>query len=72
MEELRQELVLGVDFNWMMQDGVRNLLEREDGRKGEIEAILALKTPITSLDSPARDQKNSAESSLAPWSLILA
>jgi hypothetical protein len=62
MEELHQELVLCVDFNRMMQDSLRDLLERAGGLKGEIEAIQALKMPITSLDSPARDEKNSAES----------
>lgn len=62
MEELRQELALSVDFNRMMQDSVRDLLERAGGLRSEIEAIQALKMPITSLDSPARDLSNSAES----------
>jgi hypothetical protein len=57
MEELRQELALSVDFNRMMQDSVRGLLERAGGLRGEIEAIEALKVPIASLDSPARDQR---------------
>jgi hypothetical protein len=59
---LRQELALCVAFNRKMQDSVRDFLERADGLRGDIEAILALKMPITSLYAPVRDQKNGAES----------
>lgn len=63
MEELRQELALCVKFNWKMQDSVRALLGRAGGLKGDLEAILALKMPVTSLDAVSTgDQGRSGES----------
>lgn len=65
MEEMRQELALCVDFNRKMQDSVRGLLERADELKRDVEAILAVKMPATSLDAPNGEQRLSAESGTA-------
>lgn len=44
-----------------MQDTVRSLLERTDDLKRDIEALLAVKMPVTSLEAP-RGDRNGAES----------
>jgi hypothetical protein len=62
MEEMRQELAQCVDFNRKMQDSVRSLLERADDLRRDVESILAVKMPATSLDAPTGEQRLSAYS----------
>jgi hypothetical protein len=61
MEELRQELAQCVDSNRKMQDSIRSLLERADNLKKDIEAVLAVKMPVTSLDAATGELRNSAD-----------
>jgi hypothetical protein len=65
MEELRQELAQCVDFNRKMQDSVRGLLERADDLKKDIEGILAMKMPVTSLDPATGEQRHTGDSGTA-------
>lgn len=70
MEELRQELAQCVAFNNEMQDNVRGLQERAEHLKKDIEALLAMKMPITSLDTPKGDRNGAESGTGSPESVI--
>jgi hypothetical protein len=62
MEELQRELAQCIDFNQKVQNNVKVLLKRADHLKRDIEAILAVKMPVTSLEVSRSERRNILES----------
>jgi hypothetical protein len=61
MEEMRQKLTQSIGWNRKMQNSVRSLLEQADNLKQDIEAILAVTMPGTSLGVPTREHNHKGE-----------
>lgn len=68
VEEMRLELIQCVEFNQKMQMSVRELLDRTEALKRDMEAILALQPPITSCDTSSPSRTNSMELHTSPES----
>jgi hypothetical protein len=54
MEEMRLELSQSMEFNEKMYESVRGLLEKTRKLESDLEAVLAVRPPVTSLDAEKR------------------
>lgn len=70
VEEMRQELMQCTEFNQKLYMNVRELLDRTDSLKRELEAILATQPPTTSVDTASNpsSRTNSMELHTSPES----
>ena len=68
VEELRQELTQCVEFNQRMYLTMRELLERTEALKRDLEGALALQPPMTSLESSHSSRTDSLDLSTVPTS----
>lgn len=69
VEELRQELTQCVEFNQKMYSTMRELLEKTDTLKRDIEVALALQPPMTSPEFSHPSRTSRLELSSPPaWS----
>ena len=68
VEEMRQELVQCVEYNQKMYLTMRELLERTEALKKDIESALALQPPVTSLDPSHASRTNGWDLFTSPTS----
>jgi hypothetical protein len=68
VEELRQELTQSAEYNQKMYSTMRELLNRTEVLRKDIERALALQPPITSLESSHTSRTNSLDLLTSPGS----
>ena len=68
IEEMRQELTQCVEYNQKMYSTMRELLERTEALKRDIEGALAMQPPTISLDSSHPSRTNSLDLFTSPTS----
>jgi hypothetical protein len=66
VEEMRHELVQCTEFNQKLYSNVRDLMERTESLKKDLEAILSTQPPITTCDSDWNSRTNSMELHTSP------
>jgi len=68
VEEMRQELLQCTEFNQRLYSSVRELMERTDSLKKDMEAILSMEPPVTSCDTEWTSRTNSMDIHTSPTS----